>query len=103
MQIPQPLFGIALEKLTHLSLSSNQIGSDGMVAFAEAVGSGALPQLKELGIFNNLIGDIGMQSFAGAIGRGALPALKNVLVDDVEHPQLVAACQAGSNGCDRSK
>ena len=55
--------------------------SRGMVAFAEAVGSGALPNLKKLFLFRNQIGDTGMLAFARAITptpqnrMGGLPAL----------------------------
>ena len=42
-----------MPKLKDLGLSSNQIGDEGAVALAEAVGKGALPKLKKLWLIGN--------------------------------------------------
>ena len=84
----------SLPKLETLYLYSNSIGDGGMKAFASAVASGSLPQLRDLRLFHNKIGDGGMKAFASAVVNGSLASLKKIVVDDVRHPQLMAACQA---------
>ena len=61
----------ALPRLEHLFLDENQIGDSGMQSFAAAVGSGALPQLKEFLLDNNQIGDAGVQALSAALVSGA--------------------------------
>ena len=69
----------ALPSLTKLYLWENQIGDEGMEAFAVAVGRGALPSLKVLDLSNNQIGDAGIKKFAHAMsGIEALPSLTNL-------------------------
>ena len=65
------------------------------LAVKDENGRGALPSLTKLYLSENQIGDEGMKAFAAAIGSGALPALKMVVVDsrNEKHPQLMAACQ----------
>ena len=41
------------------------------MAFAEAVGKGALPELRALGLRDNQIGDEGAVALAEAVGKGA--------------------------------
>ena len=84
----------SLPQLQTLSLFHNQIGDGGMQAFASAVASGSLPKLETLYLYSNSIGDGGMKAFASAVVNGSLASLKKIVVDDVRHPQLMAACQA---------
>ena len=56
--------------------------------------SGSLPQLQFLRLDSNSIGDGGMQAFASTVASGSLASLKEFWVDNVSHPQLMAACQA---------
>ena len=61
---------------------------------------GALASLEELWLSGNSIGDVGLQSLAHAItpvsegGNGALASLATLSVDNEEHPELKAVCQA---------
>ena len=66
-----------------LGLGGNQIGDNGMKAFAVAIGNGALPMLRELFLCHNNIGHDGIKAFADALGKGGLPALKQLFVDVV--------------------
>ena len=45
---------------------------------AASLSLGALPLLRELRLFINAIGDYGMIAFAEAVRSGALPALSSV-------------------------
>lgn len=69
----------ALPKLKHLRLPSNQIGNDGIIAFAKAItpitGRGALPNLTILNLQENGITWVGMIAFANACASGALTNL----------------------------
>ena len=67
-----------MPKLKTLGLNYNQIGDEGVVALAEAVGKGALPKLKTLGLGDNQIGDEGVVALAEAVGKGALPKLEEL-------------------------
>ena len=83
----------------YLLLGANKIGDAGLTALAKAVESGALASLEKLILYSNAIGDEGMSALAKAItpdkdGRGALASLKELYVDNPEHPELKAACQA---------
>jgi len=85
----------SLRNLRNLVLNNNQIGDEGMKAFAAA--SGSLANLEALVLSFNTIGDEGMKAFAEAIDSGSLPSLQVLYVDDgqlgTEHPQLKAACE----------
>ena len=59
-----------MPKLEKLVLGTNQIGDEGAVALAEAVGKGALPELKGL-YLGNQIGDEGAKALAEAVGKDA--------------------------------
>ena len=63
-----------------LVLEDNKISDAGLIAFAKAVESGALPQLETLSLGSNKIGDSGLSAFAtvltpGPSGKGALDKL----------------------------
>ena len=60
-----------------VSTIKNQIGDEGAVALAEAVGKGALPKLEILGLSESQIGDEGVSALAEAVGKGALPGSRN--------------------------
>ena len=81
-----------------LDLRNNMIGDQGMTAFADAVGKGALASLEYLELRANAIGDVGITALATAVGSGALASLKTVVVDNSEHPALKAACKARGIG-----
>ena len=82
--------GAALASLTHLYLDRNQIGHNGMIAFADAIKPtdeipmGSLASLTLLDLEGNHIGDAGMTAFADAIKptdeipMGSLASLKDL-------------------------
>ena len=59
-----------LKALMYLNLDENDIGDDGMRAFASAVAMGSLPNLKQLLLERNKTGDDGLKAFASAITSG---------------------------------
>ena len=61
-----------------LRLDENQVGDEGMVKFAEALGNGALPLLITLELSFNSIGNDGMCSLSDALGKGALPKCSDI-------------------------
>ena len=63
--------GGALPLLQELFLHDNQMGDQGITAFANSLGKGALPQLDTLLLTDNQIGDAGMSAPSGALVRGA--------------------------------
>ena len=64
----------SLAGLTTLRLNNNKIGDEGMKAFAAA--SGSLEALEDLDLSGNNIGDVGMTEFSRAISSGSLKTLK---------------------------
>ena len=95
-----------MPKLENLVLSTSQIGDEGAVALAEAVGKGALPELKELVLQHNQIGDEGAKALAEAVGKGGLTKLKqlwlkgNKLSRTADAKDAWAAVKAKRSGLD---
>lgn len=76
-----------------LDLDFNQIGDQGIISLADALGKGALASLEKLFLSSNAIGDDGMSALASACASGALASLRELhLLQD--SPALKAACQA---------
>ena len=74
--------GGAVVNLTHLFLSTNNIGDAGLTAFATKLRNGTLGNLVGLHLNNNHIGDAGMTALAGAIAGGSLRALVELCLSD---------------------
>jgi len=68
----KPLFDAigsgSMANLKVLDLGRNQIGHEGMKAFAATIASGSMANLQELYLHHNQIGDAGMVAFAAAMG-----------------------------------
>ncbi len=60
-----------MPKLKELGLFSNQIGDDGAVALAEAVGKGALPELKRLVLGYNKISQTAKDVWEAVRAKGS--------------------------------
>ena len=90
----------ALPQLRELYLHQNQIGDPGIASLADAFARGTMAGLTDLNLIGNQIGDAGMTAFAQVIkpvsegGSGAMASLKTLMVDNEQHPELQAACQA---------
>lgn len=65
----------ALRYLHEISVSHNQIGNEGMKAFASLISSKALRPLIKLNMAGNYIGDEGVKSFVSSISGGSLWSL----------------------------
>ena len=82
-----------------LYLYNNDIGDAGIEALAKATINGAMANVTFLDLSVNQIGDNGMAAFAQAIkptsegGSGALPALTELYMFE-DAPALKAACEA---------
>ena len=72
----------ALGSCQVINLRSNNIGEAGMQAFSDAIRSGALGLCTTIYLGENKIGDVGMQALATAVSSGALPAFKKIVVPD---------------------
>ena len=74
-----------LTELVDLRLNCNDIGDNGMIAFADAIkpseAQGKLANLDHLDISYNRIGDKGMGAFSFALGSGALASLTHLVLD----------------------
>ena len=82
----------ALANLKGLYLSSNQIGDEGLKSLSTAIT--ALANLEILNLLRNGVGDEGLTSLSNAITtKGKLMKLEEILVDNVHHPTLEAACK----------
>ena len=73
-----------------LSLTSDEAA----VALFSSFANGALANLQNLILCENKIGDDGLSALASACANGALASLAALAVDNEEHPELKAACQA---------
>ena len=93
----------SLASLEALDLSANQIGNEGMIAFADAIKPtdefpmGSLASLEDLRLWDNTIGDKGMKVFSSALSSGALASLQRIYLGDETmgalHPALKVVCE----------
>ena len=60
----------------------------------ECNASDPLAKLEGLGLANNQIGDAGVTALAQSCARGAMASLEDFAVDNPDHPELMAACEA---------
>ena len=93
---------VAMENLTHLRLSDNNISDQGIKSFASSINRGTLANLEELWLYCNSIGDLGIVSLSDAIAaEGAMTNLKTVYLQrnpfgDVGMQAFASAIASGS-------
>ena len=75
-----PPFNLQWDEL--LSRKKFSLPYAGLVTFAAACESGALPQLTQLRVNYNQVGDAGVQALGAALGSGALPGLQELWLND---------------------
>ena len=99
----------ALTELVDLRLNYNDIGDNGMIAFADAikpceetpgVAQGKLTKLNSLDFGGNRIGDKGMEAFSSALHSGALASLRYLCLSSNQAGEegMKAFSRALSNG-----
>ena len=88
-----------LNTLFLISDDQNKMGDDGMKAFSEACGMGALPNLKKLYLTGHNIGDGGMIAFSKACKEKALANLEELFLSFNQIGD--GGMEAFSNACAR--
>jgi len=95
------LAGSSFSKLTEFLVAHNQIGDEGVAAFAKVLGAGVLPKLAFLNFNHNVIGNKGAASLADAINATRV-SLKYIRLaeNQIGDPGMKALEQAFLEGAD---